>query len=145
MAATEIREVMRNSFLPFLLLATLFVACQRPASVELYQKSARAVGGVYSFELELDDSTAAYDFWFYSRTIEQTIGSLQLNVQWLAPSGKRFSEVVYMREVGRNGSRELYRSGVIPAEYGKWKLSVRPVSDMDDELCGLGLIYSHGT
>ena len=66
--------------------------------------------------------------------------NLQLNVQWLAPSGDAFSETVYMRSVGPRGSREPYRSAVVPAQAGDWQLSVRPVG-AEGELLGWGVVY----
>ena len=38
------------------------------------------------------------------------------------------------------GSKELYRSGVVPAQAGDWQLSVRPVG-VDEDFLGLGVIY----
>ena len=68
-----------------------------------------------------------------------SIGNLELRVSWTAPSGESFYETVYMEKVDSHGVRELYRSGVVPAEYGEWKLNVRPVDPVKDFL-GLGLI-----
>lgn len=105
----------------------------------MFVRSDRALNGVYIFELPLDDSLSSYDIWFYSRTVNGNMSGVPLNVQWLAPSGKRFSETVYMKSVDADGERELYRSGVVPAETGEWQLSVRPVG-VDGNFCGLGVI-----
>ena len=111
----------------------------------MFVRSDRADNGVYVFDLELEDSVTVYDFWFYSRTVSRSISSLPLNVQWLSPSGRRFSETVYMKSVDADGEKELYRSGVVLSEAGLWRLSVRPVG-VDDEFCGLGVICKeHGT
>jgi len=54
-------------------------------------------------------------------------------------SGNGFSETVYMRRVEVRGTREAYRSGMVPAEAGDWQLSVRPVG-VDADFLGLGVI-----
>jgi len=93
----------------------------------------------------MTDSLSTYDFWFYSRTGKKSISNVELRVLWLSPSGESLSETVYMKSVGIRGSRELYRSGMVPAECGEWQLSVRPVGVGPDFL-GLGVIYreNHG-
>ena len=113
--------------------------CMVPDTQEQFVRKDMARGGIYVYTLPLTDTTAAYDFWFYSRTEYRKLESLQLNVQWLAPSGVSFRETVYMRCVEPKGSKELYRSGMVPAEAGDWKLSVRPVG-VDEDFLGLGVI-----
>lgn len=131
-----------RTILPLLLaaaLGALLPGCSQPDSLELFVRRDAARDGVYIYPLPLADTTAAYDFWFYSRVGSRPIESLQLNVQWLAPSGRAFSEVVYMRSVGTGGSKEAYRSGMVPAEAGDWQLSVRPVG-VDADFLGLGVV-----
>ena len=123
-----------------LVCACALAGCREPDGYETFVRRAAARNGVYVFSLPLADTTAAYDFWFYSRTRRHTVENLQLNVQWLAPSGDGFSETVYMRCVQRRGSKELYRSKMVPAQAGDWQLSVRPVGAVD-ELLGWGLVY----
>ena len=108
--------------------------------MELFLRREDARDGVYIYTLPLKDTTAAYDFWFYSRTSGVRLDNVQLNVQWLAPSGDGFSETVYMRGVDARGAKEAYRSGMVPAQAGDWQLSVRPVG-VDAELLGWGVIY----
>lgn len=123
-----------------LLLSCLsLAACSRPSQTEMFIRADKADGGVYSFPVEMTDSLASYDFWFYSRLFSGSIGNLELRVSWTAPSGESFYETVYMEKVDSHGVRELYRSGVVPAEYGEWKLNVRPVDPVKDFL-GLGLV-----
>ena len=116
------------------------VACSEPDGEELFLRREQSRDGVYVYSLPLRDTTAAYDFWFYSRTSRHSLESLQLNVQWLAPSGDGFSETVWMREVSPRGSKELYRSGMVPAQAGDWQLSVRPVG-VDGDFLGFGVIW----
>jgi hypothetical protein len=121
------------------LLGCLLPACKSPESTELFVRRTAAQDGVYIYSLPLTDTTAAYDIWFYSRVSEHPLHSLQLNVRWLSPSGESLAETVYMRSVERRGTRELYRSGLVPAEAGDWQLSVRPVG-VDEDFLGLGVI-----
>ena len=120
--------------------ALALTACTEPDGMELFLRRDEARDGVYVYSLPLTDTTAAYDFWFYSRTSGARLESIQLNVQWLAPSGDGFSETVYMRSVDARGAKEAYRSGMVPAQAGDWQLSVRPVG-VDAELLGWGVIY----
>ncbi len=115
-------------------------SCIETDAVEEFVRRDEARSGVYVYKLDLPDTTAAYDVWFYSRTEERPLESVRMNVQWLAPSGEAFFETVYMRRVDPRGTKELYRSGVVPAQAGEWQLSVRPV-DVDEDFLGLGVIY----
>lgn len=126
-------------FLPALILA--LAACSEPDGEEFFLRREQARDGVYVYTLPLNDTTAAYDFWFYGRTLRRPLENLQLNVQWLAPSGDGFTETVYMRSVEPRGTKELYRSGMVPAQAGDWRLSVRPVGT-DEDFLGLGVIVS---
>lgn len=128
-----------GTVLAVLALGLALSACREPDTLEQFVRQDEARDGVYVYTLPLRDTTAAYDFWFYSRTGNRSLESLQLNVQWLSPSGDGFSETVYMRSVEPKGSKELYRSGMVPAQAGDWQLSVRPVG-VDGDFLGLGVI-----
>ena len=106
---------LRWALLAALACGLMLPACSEPDSVELFVRREEVKGGVYVFSLPLKDTTAAYDFWFYTRTAGQPVENLRLNAQWLAPSGDGFSEAVYLRSVSPRGTRELYRSGMVPA------------------------------
>lgn len=133
-----------SSFLAVAAIALLSAACSGAGQTSRFIRSDKAPEGVYVFELPLEDSLASYDFWFYSRVEETPMSNLRLDVQWLSPSGRSLSETVYMRSVGLEGDREKYRSGMVPADAGLWRLSVRPVGAGDD-FCGLGLVYVKNT
>ena len=120
-------------------LAAVLPGCSRPEDLELFVLREDAADGVYVYSIPLQDTTAAYDFWFYSRSGSKPVENLQLNVQWLAPSGDAFPETVYMREVSPRGTKERYRSGMIPAQAGDWQLSVRPVGEAG-ALLGFGVV-----
>ena len=133
----------RGAFIRFFFAALCLVAvlpgCSRPEDLEEFVLRQDARDGVYVFTLPLQDTTAAYDFWFFSRAASQRVENLRLNVQWLAPSGDAFPETVYMRVVEPRGTKERYRSGMIPAQAGDWQLSVRPVGD-GEALLGFGVV-----
>ncbi|MCR4823859.1 MAG: hypothetical protein K5849_00720 [Bacteroidales bacterium] len=122
------------------ILGWMLPACSEPDGMEEFVSRKDARDGVYLFTLPLTDTTAAYDFWFYSRVGKTPVNNVRLNVQWLAPSGDGFSETVYMRSVGVRGTKELYRSGMVPAQAGDWQLSVRPV-DVGPDFLGMGIVY----
>jgi len=129
----------------FLAVAVLLLAsgCSRPETTEQFIKEGEADGGVYSFELALEDSVGTYDFSFFTR-IDSPLNkpqtsSLRLNVVWRSPSGESAGETVYM-----DGSKmcEKYRSGVSPKECGKWTMEVR-IPDKPKGFRGLGIICTH--
>ena len=122
-----------------LCLAVMLPGCSRPEDLEFFVLRGDAPDGVYVYTLPLQDTTAAYDVWSYTRTASRPVENLRLNVQWLAPSGDAFAETVYMHSVDARGTKERYRSGMIPAQAGDWQLSVRPVG-AEEELLGFGLV-----
>ena len=115
-------------------------SCVEPDAVEDFVRRDEARSGVYVYKMELADTTSAYDVWFYSRSADCPLENVEMRVQWLAPSGDAFAETVYMRRIDARGTKELYRSGVVPAQAGAWQLSVRPVGVGEDFL-GLGVIF----
>ncbi len=129
---------MRRTLLPFLLFLSLS-GCERPVETEVFVSSVDAADGVYSFPVDMEDSLSSYDFWFYSRLFSGSRGNLELRVSWISPSGRSFYETVFMEKVDSRGVRELYRSGMVPSEYGEWRLNVRPI-DAGKDFLGLGLI-----
>ena len=113
--------------------------CTRPSQTEIFLRSDKASDGVYIYKFPLTDSLSAYDFWFFSRADNKPLDNVELRVRWLAPSGNSIAETVFMKHIGTGGTRELYRSNMVPAEYGVWQLSVRPVN-VDEDFLGLGVI-----
>ena len=120
-------------------LAMLVLACSAPTDTELFVRKDQAQNGVYIFDFPMADSLARYDVSFYSRAEKLDLQGVELSVLWLAPSGDSANETVYMKEITRKGSVELYRAGVIPAETGTWRISVRPGVEPGD-IAGLGMI-----
>lgn len=130
---------MRNPFLTIAICVLLAAACSEPAVREYSQRSDRAAGGVYVLDIPDLDSGATYDFTLFGSSIVPEMENLELRVQWLSPSGKVFSETVYMKELSDTGSRELYRKGVSVKESGAWRISIRPV-DNGKKIAMLGII-----
>ena len=122
-----------------LALLLALVACSAPSDTELFVRKDQAQGGVYVFDFPMLDSLASYDVSFYSRSEKRELGNVELSVLWLSPSGDSVNETVYMKTITKRGSMETYRQGVRPAEFGEWRISVRP--DVEPgEIAGFGMI-----
>ena len=129
-----------------LILGMFFLTgCREPMSVERFVKGE----GPYTFFVDMSDSTASYDFDFYTR-IDAPVDSLRsraalpLAVTWTSPSFHVFREEVFLPLDGQSTffSRQIrapYRADVRPAEWGSWTLTVR-VSDPPEGLRGMGLV-----
>lgn len=115
------------------------LACSAPTDTEIFIRRDQSSAGVYVFDFPMTDSLACYDISFFSRAESETLKSVELTVLWLSPSGESDNETVYMREITRRGTEEVYREGVRPAEPGNWRISVRPDVNEKD-IAGLGLI-----
>lgn len=135
----------RRSFSTLCLYALSLItvlACEPVADEICFLRADKARDGVYVFELPLTDSTAVYDLSLYSRSQGELIKSLELRLRWISPNGQSDTETVYMREVDKNGSCELYRSGIRVSQPGLWRLSVRPESE---KLTGVGVVLRSST
>ena len=126
------------------MLCVLLTACREPMSVERFVKGE----GPYTFFVDMGDTTAAYDFDFYTRVdaVQDSLRKLPampVSVTWTSPSFHVFREEVYMPLEGETTffSRQVrvpYRAGVRPEEPGLWTLTVR-LADPPEGLRGLGL------
>ena len=128
-----------------ILLCVLLTGCREPMSVEKFVRGE----GPYTFFVDMVDSTAAYDFDFYTR-VDAPLDSLRkmqalpLQVTWTSPSFHVFREDVYLPMEGKTSlfSRQVrapYRAGVRPEEWGPWQVVVK-VQDPPEGLCGMGLV-----
>ena len=135
---------MRRAGIVFIV-SLLLTGCKEPMSVERFVKGE----GPYTFFVEMEDSTASYDFDFYTR-VDAPLDSLRrmealpLTVTWTSPSFHVFKEEVYLPLDGQTTffSRQVrapYRSGVRSEEWGQWVLAVR-VADPPEGLRGMGLV-----
>ena len=128
-------------------LCLLPLACSRPDSYEEFRTFDKSKGGVHGFTLCMDDTLSTYDIWIYtrveasSRAARQALAefSMPLDIEWTDPEGNSFEEVVYMHPGGHNGSKELYRSGLVPVVPGEWSLDIRPLATPVG-FCGIGII-----
>jgi hypothetical protein len=134
-----------NNRWSILLLCVLLTSCREPMSMEKFVKGE----GPYTFFVDMVDSTASYDFDFYTRVDApldslRKLAALPLQVTWTSPSFHVFREDVYLPMEGKTSlfSRQVrapYRAGVRPEEWGPWQVVVR-VQDPPEGLCGMGLV-----
>ena len=130
-----------------LLLSVLLTGCKEPMSTERFVKGE----GPFTFFVDMTDSTASYDFDFYTRVDApvdsiRKMGSLPLTVTWTSPSFHVFKEEVFMPLEGQGSffSRQVrapYRAGVRPEEWGQWVVAVR-VTNPPEGLRGMGLVVA---
>jgi hypothetical protein len=136
---------MKNRWYIAFLLGVLLTSCREPMSMEKFVKGE----GPYTFFVDMVDSTASYDFDFYTR-VDAPLDSLRklvampLQVTWTSPSFHVFREDVYLPMEGKTSlfSRQVrapYRAEVRPEEWGPWQVVVR-VPDPPEGLCGMGLV-----
>ena len=141
----------------FLIAALVAVACNEPFQSEKFIRTDDAEGGVYTFDVVVDDSTCTYDFVIYTRLDGEPeelaeAGYLPLFITWRSPSGREAAEKVFLSLSGmrlEHYSRQLispYREHFIPTETGTWQIRMLPGADMGG-VTGLGLRYTkqHGT
>ena len=139
---------MRSRLAAFLLMLSLpgIASCTLVQERSCFVRSEDAKDGVYVFPLGALDSLSSYDISIYGRAAKASLKNPQLRVMWLSPDGQTFTETVYPPQIGPEGSRFEYRSGVCPARSGRWSLSIRECSGTA-ALTGLGIIIkkSDGT
>ena len=130
-----------------LLLSVLLAGWKEPMSTERFVKGE----GPFTFFVDMTDSTASYDFDFYTRVDApvdsiRKMGALPLTVTWTSPSFHVFKEGVFMPLEGQGSffSRQVrapYRAGVRPEEWGQWVVAVR-VTNPPEGLRGMGLVVA---
>ena len=134
-----------------LCLLVTFLSCSEPRCSETFIPIEKVDSlGRYCFNLEMTDTAAFYDLSFYSRidctaSMFQRISEFPLDVTFVSPSEIMYSERVYipLPAFGKNNFPdfhfyERYRSGLVPVEYGMWKMYVS-APDIKG-LRGLGLV-----
>lgn len=121
--------------LPILVVFLAVFSCREPASVEVFVPAP----GPYTFTVDMQDSTAVYDFDLYTRIDAADVPvQIQLVLRWTSPSDSVYRESVYMPLDGRD-VYVPYRSGVQPYECGLWELTVA-VPSAPEGLRGMGLV-----
>ena len=131
---------MRRCLLTVLLTLCCVASCRRPEAMEQFLRVDQSQNGIYPFSLDMSDSLARYTVSFYTAIDgkRQTV-AVPLQVIWVSPSGKNYSETVYMKAGVRSGDREVYRSGIVPNEYGEWTLAIASLHDVKG-FRGIGVI-----
>ena len=135
---------MKRGLLLWVMLLAL-AGCKEPMSSERFVQGE----GPYTFFVDMSDSTASFDFDFYTRLDAPADSlrnwtSLPLTVTWTSPSFHVFREQVFLPLEGESTffSREIrtpYRRDVRPGEWGPWTLTVR-VEQAPEGLRGMGLV-----
>lgn len=110
-------------FSPFLLALTLLFSCGRPSSDEDFVLRKDAPDGVYSFRLDLSDTTLSYDLSLYIRPDSRDSSGFPLTARWYRGDTLRFTEELFF-PAGKE--KVLYRSGVRMVEPGEWTLCLEP-------------------
>jgi len=119
----------RQSKILLLIVVTLSLlsvtACDNPKVREQYKFR----GKDYVFEVDMTDSLATYDVYIYTR-VDSDHKGFPLEAIWTSPSGQKYSETTYFNL--DLGQKQLYRSGLVPIEWGQWllELSVPDVEGM---------------
>lgn len=144
---------MRNS-LPEICVAVLVAAmssCSQPRTAESFVKTSDAgPSGRYEYVLDMTDTLARYDIYFYTRldvddSAFGAMGDIPVNVFLVAPDGVGYSETVYISKTsfsGKSGSKDCdvpYRRGFAPVVYGNWTLFLTVNPDTVPGLRGMGV------
>ena len=102
----------------------LLTCCVKPASYEEFIRADEAMGGLYSFTLDLADSLCTYDISFYTADDSVQPEGLPVYVVWTGPEDAGFEELVYMKP---GQTVQPYRFHVEMAVPGEWRLDLRPM------------------
>lgn len=119
----------------------LAVSCAEPLSREQF------VGGKgpYVFTVDMSDTTAAYDFDFYTRVDSREVPAfVELLIRWTSPTDSVLRETVFLPMEGRRiwfstQVYQAYRADVRPATPGLWTLTVSAPSQPSG-FRGMGLV-----
>ena len=120
-------------------LCAVLSSCHVPSSEELFIRSDQMKDSMYVFPVKMDDGTKDYTVSFYTIMDRKGITSLPLAVRWVSPSGKVYVENVSMKVGDSKGDIRLYRSNLVPYEYGVWGLKIKVLKDIPG-FRGIGVI-----
>lgn len=131
---------MKRLCLLFAALASISViSCSEPLTDEVFVRKDQKVNGAYEFAVDMTKGEYSYDLSFYTVIDGTGVTELPLNIEFISPSGTRYAERVSMEVSGMTVDMQLYRSSLVPVEYGIWTLRVIPMMDIE-QMRGLGLI-----
>lgn len=112
----------------------LLACCVKPAAYEQFVRADQAIGGLYSFKLDLSDTLVRYDISLY---IADTLAnSIPVYAVWSNADSLSFEEMVYIDKVPLV---QPYRTGVTMTRPGEWKLDLRPMN-VPADFRGIGVI-----
>lgn len=114
----------------------LAVACNRPPSMEYISRDDGT--GTYSFTIDMADSTYVYDLSFFTEPEGRHPGGFPMKINMVSPSGLTYFETVYFTY--GESCVVPYRCGLVPKEFGIWKVEVRARAE---GLKWLGLIINN--
>ena len=115
------------------------ISCSEPLTDESFVRRDEQINGAYEFALDMSDGEFTYDLSFYTIIDGTGVTQLPLSIELVSPSGVRYAEKVTMDVSGTQVDMQLYRSSLVPVEYGIWALRVTPMMDIP-QMRGLGLI-----
>ncbi len=136
----------------FFLFAAAAFSCAEPSSEERFVRAQDAPDGEYRFMVDLSDSTAVYDLDFYtmidgSPSQMAELRAIPLEVSWVSPDLRHFSERVLLDPAAGSGSgvsrqmRVPYRRNVSMYVPGAWSITVTvPEGFRLEGMRGLGLV-----
>lgn len=132
----------------------LLISCSSPLSVEDYKRTKdRDIYGRFEFSADMSDSLAAYSVDLLismgcNKKKFSTFENAPLRIMWVSPSGKPFEEEVWLSRLDLSSETPVskqfmvkYRRGLVPKEYGVWKLYIA-LSDniiVDYNIPGIGV------
>lgn len=133
-------------------LAVCLVSCSEYGDTDFVKSGGREENGVYRHVLDMTDTTV-YSISLYSRLDcgSKTFAGLpemKLNITLESPSGRRATETVFLPkdEFSPVSSFSfetvaVYRAGLLPREYGLWKMETEIVNGSDlPGVRGMGVI-----
>lgn len=132
-------------FIIFVVIGGLFIfcTCAEPYSQEDYVKTRnRDQAGRYEFTIDMSDSLKHYDVDLIvvmdcGKKRFSSFENASVNMLWSSPSGKLFNETVWLSRKDLSSQTPFsklfevrYRAGLVPTEYGDWKLYIALKEDV---------------
>lgn len=117
----------------------ILISCGEPLSTETFVRRDQLVEGAYEFALDMSKGEYSYDLSFYTVIDGKGVSKLPLYIELISPSGTKYAENVSMDVGEPTGDLQLYRSSLVPVEYGIWTMRVTPMIEIK-QMRGMGLI-----
>ena len=150
------KAVTNSSALAVLLCAVMALsACSEPLSSDTFvRNSQRDALGMYSFDLDMSDSTYVYDMDLYTRfdgSVRKirNVGNIPLKIRVYDAEGNCYEEQSCLTASSSASSgafsrycRVPYRHGCVPKNFGLWKIQIETPGPESAGMTGLGLIVT---